>query len=330
MSETIRRHFLWPEPQPLAPRHFFSSCPADEVERLLAELYPAAHPVLFSSARAGLAGVLQAIGVGRPDFIWVPPFSSHCVIDVVGRFGTPTVIPVDIPKAALVYHQWGHRQTAAFPVSCTVIEDAVDTLFKPGNCVFRCGGRFVLWSLPKTIGSVFGGVVFCADLSDARLLRDSLDRVAVPCAHAWLKVLGKRFPWAGHYWNDVEPRAGRLPGFAVAQIWELLNRIDGVCAGREDFFRRFQAAAGVAWEDDTAWPSNLPLVGTADDPLWSAAGPFTAGYRSFNVSGAMPQTDMRRVAPLPVHRDIEFSALERVAGKIAQRQLQPLPASALP
>ena len=308
--------FLWPQGQPLRLAHWLGrpvGCAV--VEARLGELYPAAEPVLFSSGRAGLRAVIAHLGLGRPDLVWCPPFSSHCVFDAVSRLVTPTTLAADGVRAALVYHQWGHVHDQHFATGTEIIEDAVDTLFVPGDSPFSAGGRFALWSLPKVLACRWGGVVFCRDREDAAQLRRGRDAVPLPPRlQAWLRLAGERFPQAAAYWHGAESGGGRLPAFALRHIADALDRLPGEVAARRLRLEALQTFSLAP--PPRHLPSNLPFPA---DPAFAAPLPsgarLSAGLRSFNLDRRAPDGRWERVFPIPIHQDISGMDIAEIVAR---------------
>lgn len=306
--------FLWPTSEPLGIGDWLGAKPSSaDVEAVLRGLFPCAHPVLFSSARAGLTAVLQALGLGRTSKVWIPGFSSHCVIEAVGHFCMPTSeVGADV-RAALIYHQWGWKHKSNFPVDTCLVEDAVDTLFKPGTDVFATSAQHVLWSLPKVIGSVGGGVVFCRDAHQARTLSDI--RSARPCSalQGVLRLASKSNSQASVYWNGAEALHGALQGPARAQVLRLLSNYGEMFEARRHLLAQIpHAALKVDLGGGERLPSNLPvtlLMGGLES--WGVSGRFSAGVRSFNRALAWPEADWEKVAPLPVHKNVVLQDVQR-------------------
>lgn len=310
--------FLWPEAQPLALRHLLGSrlCTAD-VEAQLRQLYPSAEPVLFSSARAGLSCLLEHLALSRPTLVWCPPYSSHCVFDAIARIATPTT-EAATPAVALVYHQWGFVNTPTFPTETIIIEDAVDTLFLPGASPFAIDGRFALWSLPKVIASQWGGVVFCRHAADADVLRQRRNARSLPTTlQASLRALGKRSPTMSSYWHGNEANGGNLPGFALRQIAEHLEKLPQEAALRQQRLQALQTHSLMPWTLADRLPSNLPF---ADAP--SLAAPFrsgqslSAGTRQFNRTLRIPETRWESVRPIPIHQDISGTDIAEIKARV--------------
>lgn len=234
-SARMTSYFLWPKHKAQYVKYLFGAniCAAD-IEATLETFFPDTAPVLFSSARVGLSASLQLLKIGRPDIVWCPPYSSHCVLESIARFATPSTTDIDNAKVALIYHQWGFVHRFELQPDMTVIEDAVDTFFLPGTNPFASNGRFVLWSLPKVIATTWGGVVFCRNNEDAQSLRAiRAERSGLVRFQALLRMASDRSAIAGMYWHGNESMNGGLPGFALRQIQASLINIPAIALHRE-------------------------------------------------------------------------------------------------
>ena len=288
-------------------------CAAD-IESTVETLFPNSNPVLFSSARAGLSGVLQLLGITRPDIVWCPPYSSHCVLDSIGRFGTPSTTGIVDAKAALIYHQWGFVHTHEVRGVRTIIEDAVDTFFLPGVSPFACDGRFVLWSLPKVIATTWGGVVFSRDSNDAEDLREIRDgRRKFQGFQAFLRMAADHSVMAGRYWHGNESMNGGLPDFALRQIQESLATIPAKAKRRERILDIIRSN-GIGFRmTNGRLPSNIPVKPSVGaNKWWGSECVFSAGLRSINLAHDYSKDVWGRVIPLPVNQDISESLLQQL------------------
>ncbi len=319
IKNSVTTHFLWPKALPLHIKDWLAPSPTSlEVERELQSLFPDTHPVLFSSARAGLTAVLQSLDLGRADKVWIPGFSSHCVIEAVGHYCAPT--PDNGPQvaAALVYHQWGWLHRINFDDPVHVIEDAVDTMFQPGANIFGTQGAHVLWSLSKVLGSVGGGVVFCRTPAQAEKLRNI--RATRPCSNiqGCLRLLTERSRKAHVYWNGAESLHGELQGAVRSQVLRLLGRYHNLFNDRLAILRFVLGEAYMKELNITdRLPSNLPLArSSTEDTAWGEKGRFIAGLRSFNMARSWPNAVWKKVAPLPVHRDVFHEDIQQWAKHI--------------
>lgn len=307
-------YFLWPGHKDEYKKYLLGAkISASDIEASLRKLYPDAHPVLFSSARAGLSAILQALKIGRPDIVWCPPYSSHCVLESIARFATPSTTDIANAKLALIYHQWGFVHSHELNAGTTVIEDAVDTFFLPGANPFACDGQFTLWSLPKVIGSTWGGVVFCRENDDAQILRTVREeRNTLMTFQALLRLASDRSIVAAKYWHGNESTSGGLPQFALRQIQALLIRIPEIAQQRMHILDILRAEKLYFQmnKDSGRLPSNIPLNPPFKaENWWGGEARFSAGMRSMNLAHDFAKDAWSRVAPLPVHQDISESVL---------------------
>lgn len=305
-------YFLWPEAR-LDPRSVLKGRGASvaSVEAHLYGLYPKAYPVLFPSARAGLAASVLAMGLARAERVWLPPYSSHCVFDAVSRVATPTPSFFDGEVAAvLVFHQWGYLH--ACPFAGEIIEDSADSLCLPGSSLFPNGGRFALWSLPKVIGSAMGGVVFCRSVEDAENLRRIREgRSPIGWMQFVLKMLFPSSPVAQTYWQGAEAVNGGIPRIACCDILAKLSRLDEIIRDRRAKLAMFGENL-PSWLrlDPSRLPSNVPVECSEEQESAIRALGVTSGFRRFNKRQASLEPDLIKVLPIPIHQDVGMAELE--------------------
>lgn len=315
--------FLWPKSRDLSARDLFGPhCPSEEIETKLRTLFPTSEPVLFSSARAGLTAVLQTLGLSRPDLLWTPSFSSHCVLEAVAHVCTPTPVVVEMDRiaAALVYHQWGHVHKSDFPSSVRIIEDSVDSLLIPGASPFAVDGDFALWSLPKVLGTQSGGVVFCQYGENANALRAIRASRSSSSLQAFLRWRSKSSALAATYWNGAEALQGELVMPLRRQALRRLQAINQVVDERLTLLKHISLGLSQSCERVGRLPSNLPIrVPTEWQHVWGPTGPVSSGIRSFNIARTYPDMCWLKVAPLPVHMDISHNQLQELSQRLNRK-----------
>ncbi|MGP1255661.1 MAG: putative PLP-dependent aminotransferase [Kiloniellales bacterium] len=282
----------------------------EAVEERLRQLYPGGEPVLVSSGRSGLSLIVEYLGLGRLDRVRVFPYASHCVLDAVGRRAMPSLESQPEPAASIEFHQWGYLRNTDEAVD---IEDAVDSLCEPGCQLMPQGGRFEVWSLPKILGSLTGGVIWCRDPQDATRLRDM--RVARP--GAWtqfcLRLLSVRSQAAIEYWSAREPIGGRLPQLALGEIdFLLMNLTDALSARRANFAKLAAFLPPGIHRAEGRWPCVVPV--TAEDRALEELQSLGAvGPRHFEGDGRRGDRPLLRVLPLPIHQSVSVDTVESMA-----------------
>jgi len=305
--------FLWPEGS-LKPAAFvaqFRSSPA-AVEERFARLHPGTHPVLFSSGRAGLSAIVECLGFYRPDQVWLPPYSSHCVLDAVSRTATPTPHLNGQQQATLIYHQWGYvHRGDGLP---EIIEDSADSLHLPGTGLFPNNGRFELISLPKILGCAGGGVVFCRKPGDAiRLKEIRNNRPDRGFIQLLLRTLLKKSPRARAYWQGAEALNGNLPGLLCGDIHLRLDELPQIL---EDRKKKLALVSKLAprWlkTDPDRLPCNVPVECTEETEMKVRALGITSGLRHFNKNQDIRHMEMVKVMPVPIHQGIPQETVEKI------------------
>lgn len=306
--------FLWPGARLRTGRLLGARASVADVEARLRAVYPGVEPVLFPSARAGLTAVLRTLGCTRDDRVAVPAYASHCVIEAVGRVATPVPSDHEGARAAtLVFHQWGYPHRAAG--DGTVIEDSADSLLAPGARLFPNGGRFELCSLPKSLGSASGGVVFCVAAPEAQALRAHRGGGAGLGWTQWLLRQARGSALAQRYWMGAEAGNGALPGVACGDILLALEELPRLAQERR---RRLALVRGFA----PAWaasvegrlPCSVPIAaeGERADRLRRHGLP----ERHIDTKLAQDGRNLARVFALPIHQDAPESWLQAALGML--------------
>jgi putative PLP-dependent aminotransferase (TIGR04422 family) len=311
---TIKKKiYLWPDPQTPSLGDMLHRTSTHKIENLLHSYWPEIFPVLFSSARSGLTAILQHLGLTRPDLVWCPPYSSHCLFESIARISTPITEYSDKVQAALIYHQWGFSCSHQWPESVTIIEDSVDTLFIPKAEIFSNNGRFAFQSLPKVYGCVCGGIVFCRSEEDAQHLKNIRKQRGISKVQTLLRMISPRARIAYLYWHGAESLHGSLPNLVLNQIYRKVKKLPRLVKERLDFLNELTPSLAEHAERTGRIPSNLPLVVTPDiKEMWNSDKVFSSGLRNFNINRTAPDVIWKSVAPLPLHIDVVNDDLYRI------------------
>lgn len=311
-----------------------------EIEALF-EARLGVHAVLTPSARAGLALIFRAHGIGRSRTVFSPRWVSHCVWDAIGRFANPTTSFEARPDVILAVHKWGTVSRLSRPAKALVIEDSVDTLFTSGESLFPNGGLYELLSLPKIVGSFCGGVVLTRDASAAERLRRlrGEDRIAFAAAplggaagardarglavhQAALKWKAARAARSGRpafmEWEYLEFENVRLDASSLAHAADCVSRWDecaAVIRGRLDRVRREEPRWAARCDADRGRLPPVLTIPCADEAAAARAG---LAVRRFDERRLLDRPSYRPVMVLPLHfgvSDEEFDRLLRGALK---------------
>jgi|SaaInlStandDraft_7_1057024.scaffolds.fasta_scaffold10775_4 putative PLP-dependent aminotransferase (TIGR04422 family) len=310
-SDKNKKHFLWPKSKTLSLGNFLQKTSANDVEMIIQKNWPNTFPVLFSSSRASLTAILQHLNLTRPDLVWCPPYSSHCLFDSIGRVATPITEPSNDVKAALIYHQWGFSCShQCDPRATTIIEDSVDTMFLPKADVFSGNGRFVLQSLPKVYGCIFGGVVFCRNYDDYLALINIRNKRGSSLTQSFLRALPQKMRKAYLYWHGAESLQGGLPNFALSHVYSILKDLNKTTNDRLELLSEVSNDLADYAINSGRIPSNLPLIVNHEiEQIYLSSDFISSGLRHFNISRSAPNIKWKLVAPLPLHIDIRYKDL---------------------
>lgn len=310
-------HFLWPQANVRrALTASWHAATVESVEGQLRALFPDGHPVLCSSGRAALALCVAHRRLTRGDLVDIFPYASHCVVDAVARHATPQ-LPGERPaRLRIVYHQWGFVQESGLG---DAVEDAADTLCAPGTELFPAGGALEIWSLPKIISTLGGGVIWCRNEADARRLRDARDRAGARLTQWGLRILGQRFPTAHWWWQGAEPLLGRPSRLQLGELTTAIESWDAAAADREEKLH-------IAWPLAPSWltraagryPPVVPVeVRAADGEAVARDFGLSAGMRYFDRVGTHGGHHLVKLLPVPIHQDMEMSLLRGIVARLA-------------
>ena len=295
---------------------------------------------IFPSARQGLDAIVGAAGLGRRAYVGIPDFASHCVADFLSRRATTVplrFLPVDEAGAVLVYDQWGwQRPAGSFAAAqqryprAIVIWDRVDSLpddFESAARNDAGDGVWQLFSLSKTLGAGGGGLVW----------REK---------SGWMRPrLGEQGPFGSALaaWAQSSALAGdeertqidlflrkELAAWPPALRTWLSAQHVGAAAGYEARARgtRLQATMQLLQPRLPEWMHSRigergPAPGILPVPLRSA-DPGLLGiirretgldlcFYHFDFSDSYVESQWVQVLPVPLHSEVQVSALERLA-----------------
>lgn len=305
--------FIWPEARFLS-RGFRGASPVSpaRVESFLSEMFGnRGVPVVVSSGRVGLVLALEQLGIRRVDPVGLFPYASHCVIESVGRVGSPVCdsSAATMPRR-VIYHQWGYVQEHAR--GGHIVEDAVDSFCLPSAMLFPAGGDFEVWSLSKLLGSLGGGVLWCRDEAAAATIRARRDgRNSLTTLRWLLRLLSRPCPCLVPFWYGAESLGGAPPGWACGDILSGLREWESIIEARR---RRLAMFLDVLppWlpRDDSRLPTAVPVIASESQGQALVALGFSAGFRHFERVAQTGDRTLLRVFPIPVHQDVPLRLLD--------------------
>lgn len=298
---------IWPKPK-LSFKDLVSkkSINISIIEEYFMSLYPNTNAVLMPSARSGISAILDLLGFSRKDYVWVPPYASHCVLNAVSFRATPNPTWGDLNKASIIFHQWGFINTNI--QTGVLIEDSVDSLIPPGGSVFPNNGRFELLSLPKIFSTVIGGVILCQEVSDAVKLREIRNRRRnLGNIHASVKLLSLRSITASIFWENSEHLNGFSPYWALNDIFRKIKTIDQIVIDRE---RKIKDLLN----DKVSIVKLLPLGRLIS--CWPIPNNDKIDQVYIrHISDDAENPSQIKVLPIPLHMDFTLTEVQRLVNK---------------
>tara|TARA_A100001015_G_scaffold303675_1_gene393676 strand:+ start:1832 stop:2800 length:969 start_codon:yes stop_codon:yes gene_type:complete len=303
-------YFLWPKSNRLRAVFNAPRCVSNTVvEQKMQSMFVGGFPVLFSSGRSALFHALLISGVSRGSDVGVFPYASHCVFDAVTRVATPRAL-ASTNQLNVVFQQWGFKQHCQ--LSQTDIEDCADTLLMPGGKLFQGGGRFEIWSLPKILGTLGGGVLWCSSDKDARAIREIRDANNYSGGLWALRLFAENSSVVYGLWQGADASRGKPSCLQNGEVMLQLNLWDKIVEDRERKFNQIRALAPDWLECAT---DRLPCVLPVEipkslncDKLLEQFGIIT-GERMIEATDSYQVRSLRKVLPIPIHQDVPYSMI---------------------
>ena len=115
----------------------------------------------FPSARASISAIIRYLKFDRSKLVYIDKFSSHCLFNTIGAL---TNVSSELKSSDLIIynHKWGLKKNSKKNYKYS-IEDSVDSIILDKSTMFPNNSKFEIFSLPKIIGSVQGGLIFSRD-----------------------------------------------------------------------------------------------------------------------------------------------------------------------
>jgi putative PLP-dependent aminotransferase (TIGR04422 family) len=284
------------------------------LEDTLSNMFDGAYPVVCSSGRSSISLILEHLRLTRGDFVKVPAYASHCVLESVSRFATPLSYKESSEvQASIIYHQWGNSKSNVYPNSGIIIEDACDSVYIERKIKFPLGGKFEIWSLPKILACNSGGVIWCKNENDADEIASLRDKRSHAKNLQWfLRLLGKKYDVAMNYWSSTESLSGKLSKFPLNEILSSLSRYDEIAERRKERLNLVASYLGKGKNIsmDYRLPCCLPMEVLAQEIEKINSKGINIGFKNFEIINENGKTRIVKVFPLPVHDSIPMDMLE--------------------
>lgn len=116
--------------------------------------------IVFPSARSCIGSILEFENLSRNDEVFVNKWVSNCVFNSVGFYTNPTINFIN-PKIVLANNNWGLVQKIKLSPKKKgiIVDDSCDSLITDNKNLYPNNSKYEIFSLPKLIGSVAGGIV---------------------------------------------------------------------------------------------------------------------------------------------------------------------------
>ncbi len=136
-----------------------------KIEEFFSELF-GYRTMLFPSGRNAIHALMIAKEIARSDRVYIPNFSSNCLYSIFGRLASVSTDYKE-QRIVLVNHKWGTiNHTSADSKTSIIIEDSCDSILIDRSSLFPNGGNFQIFSLPKIIGGISGGLIVFRNPND--------------------------------------------------------------------------------------------------------------------------------------------------------------------
>ena len=117
---------------------------------------------LFPSGRSSIAAILRYLKINRSNEVYTDKWSSHCLFNTLGAY-TNVNTSFNRPDLVICTHKWGEVKKIKIKKKFKIIEDSVDSIITNQKGFFPNKGEFEVFSLPKIIGSISGGLIVTKD-----------------------------------------------------------------------------------------------------------------------------------------------------------------------
>lgn len=283
-----------------------------KIEKYIQSIYPQTYPVLFPSARSIMYFMCLYKGFSRHQFVFLPPYSSHCVLSAIARRATPTVNPSHA-IASFCYYQWGLKFD--FSVHQNIIKDRADSFITPQYSFFEDHCEFEFISCPKVLNTSRGAILFCKNKIDAENIKELIrNQPNIPTTMYLIKKLKKYVPFFETIYSSLEETATRLSIFDIFEISSAFKNFSKILKIRFDNFYLVSNHFKGNYFENGILPTAVPLPSTEINIQVLKDHGVSTEQRMILVDSL--NYKFEKVLPLPVHQDVSISKLKSILSKI--------------
>ena len=235
--------------------------------------------------------------------IGIFPFASTCVREAILKF---TDFSVNKQDNNISYNQWGYQNAAKG--SNYLIEDSADTLTEINTNIFsNTKSNFIIWSLPKILGTHSGSIIWCRNIEDSKLLKSIISSSKPKMFILILKILSHYNMFFYNLWNKKIYNNVNLNKIELSEIFYKTKQLKSIISDRKRKILLFNSInKNKHILKNNFYPSVIPLeknkYKTYEKFLKSSFG-----LRHFLFSN---ENEYVKVFPLPIHQDISYEKLK--------------------
>lgn len=307
--------FLWPTTNILTfIKNIFFFKNHTHVELLLNKYYKGGYPVLCNSARVGIKLILEKENLNKKELVQIFPYASQCVVEAVGFSSTPycAIQNYENENYKILYNQWGYRNSN-LSSSKNYIDDCADSLVDiDTNIFFDTKSKFIIWSLPKIISSLSGGIIWCKNKEDAVYLNKKIHSNKGSYFLLLIKFLLLYSGSLYKIWNLKIYKNPNLTILETSDIYSRLKNLKEIIEDRKNKIKLFKKYLPIKYELSSKYlPCVIPLT-NGDFKKYELFMNSYCGVRHFYDRN---KKVFLKTYPLPIHQDVSVSKLLKFKAK---------------
>jgi|APSaa5957512535_1039671.scaffolds.fasta_scaffold01993_5 putative PLP-dependent aminotransferase (TIGR04422 family) len=309
--------FLWPKNNKfISFKNSFRNIKSNDVEKLLLSYFPSGYPILFSNGRSAILSCLIYKKLKKNDFVRVFPYASHCVLDTISRISFP--LSEDITKEdfklSINYHQWGFDKKMN-NTNC-LLEDSVDSLYIKKAKLFSQNGEFEIWSLPKILGTLSGGVLWCKNKDDCDNILRIRDKNKKNMYDWLIKIFNLNQNSIEKIENSLYSFKNKLSRFEISEIYNCILKWEDFV---EDRLKKIDHITNninldeiyTKLEFNERLPCAIPIKGFDIEEKQLFKFGIETGFRMFDINLKSLDRNFKKTIPLPIHHQVSLNWIKK-------------------